>query len=169
MVPYRYKPHVSIRDMLPKKEGREVNGNPILRVWGTAGKLPNGACNKTLDNGQCIQRMPAPLVARETRTVDRTHFENKPHWPILSRTMRYSVPIAAAILATSSTSSAEGTCVQRPDVLRYGIPESVGMLSKPLEDMVANLTHYTEARNWSSHSYNQIVPIEPGKGLSPIS
>jgi hypothetical protein len=40
------------------------------------------------------------------------------------------------------------------------------MLSKPLEDLVANLTHYTEARNWGSKSYNQIVPIEPGKHVS---
>lgn len=40
------------------------------------------------------------------------------------------------------------------------------MLSKPLEDMVANLTHYTEGRNWGSKSYNQIVPIEPGKHCS---
>jgi len=36
------------------------------------------------------------------------------------------------------------------------------MLSGPLEDMVANLTAYTETRNWTAHSYNQIVPIEPG-------
>ncbi|KAJ6439884.1 beta-lactamase [Purpureocillium lavendulum] len=28
--------------------------------------------------------------------------------------------------------------------------------------MVANLTHFTETRNWTSHSYNQVVPIEPG-------
>ncbi|GJN71723.1 hypothetical protein PLIIFM63780_005943 [Purpureocillium lilacinum] len=48
------------------------------------------------------------------------------------------------------------------DVLRPGSPESVGMRSRPLRDMVANLTHFTETRNWTSHSYNQVVPIEPG-------
>lgn len=80
--------------------------------------------------------------------------------------MRYAFSSAAAILATLASSS-EGSCVQRPDVLRYGTPESVGMLSKPLEDMVANLTHYTEARNWGSHSYNQVAPIEPGKYRGP--
>jgi hypothetical protein len=68
--------------------------------------------------------------------------------------------IAAALLATASPTLAKSGCQQ--DVLRYGTPESVGMLSKPLEDMVANLTHFTEARNWGSKSYNQVVPIEPG-------
>ncbi|UNI17203.1 hypothetical protein JDV02_003573 [Purpureocillium takamizusanense] len=48
------------------------------------------------------------------------------------------------------------------DVLRPGSPESVGMRSRPLRDMVANLTRFTETRNWTSHSYNQVVPIEPG-------
>jgi hypothetical protein len=75
--------------------------------------------------------------------------------------------IAAAILATASPTLAKGSC-QR-GVLRYGTPESVGMLSKPLEDMVANLTHFTEARNWGSHTYNQVVPIEPGKSIACTS
>ncbi|TWU72384.1 hypothetical protein ED733_004221 [Metarhizium rileyi] len=48
------------------------------------------------------------------------------------------------------------------DVLRYGTPESVGMLSGPLRDMVSNLTRFTEVRNWGSRSYNQTVAIEPG-------
>ncbi|KAI0391188.1 putative beta-lactamase [Xylariaceae sp. FL0594] len=51
---------------------------------------------------------------------------------------------------------------QQDDVLREGTPESVGMLSKPLRDMVGNLTHFTEARNWGSKTSNQVVPIEPG-------
>ena len=48
------------------------------------------------------------------------------------------------------------------DTLRYGSPSSVGMKAQPLHDMVANLTHFTETRNWTAHSYNQIVPIQPG-------
>lgn len=48
------------------------------------------------------------------------------------------------------------------DVLRYGTPESVGMLSAPLRAIKANLTHFTEARDWGSSSFNQVVPIEPG-------
>ncbi|KAI0399130.1 putative beta-lactamase [Xylaria palmicola] len=65
-----------------------------------------------------------------------------------------------AVLSTAAPSLAEAT--YKPDVLRHGTPESVGMLSKPLEDMVANLTHFTEARNWGSKTSNQVVPIEPG-------
>lgn len=70
-----------------------------------------------------------------------------------------NIAVAIAVLATASPALAKSKC---QDVLRYGTPESVGMLSKPLEDMVANLTHFTEARNWGSKSYNQVVPIEPG-------
>lgn len=48
------------------------------------------------------------------------------------------------------------------DVLRYGSPESVGMLSAPLEEMVGNMTAYTIPADYLSFSYNQIHPIEPG-------
>ncbi|CZR53798.1 probable beta-lactamase [Phialocephala subalpina] len=48
------------------------------------------------------------------------------------------------------------------NVLNYGSPESVGLLSQPLQDMVANLTAYTIPANYSSFSYNAIHPIEPG-------
>lgn len=70
------------------------------------------------------------------------------------------IVIAAAVLVAALPSQAKD---RQQDVLRYGTPESVGMLSKPLEDMVANLTHFTEARNWGSKTSNQVVPIEPGK------
>ncbi|KAM4062634.1 beta-lactamase [Hirsutella rhossiliensis] len=36
------------------------------------------------------------------------------------------------------------------------------MLSKPLEDMVPDLARFTEARNWTRYSHNQVVPIQPG-------
>ncbi|OAA59211.1 Beta-lactamase/transpeptidase-like protein [Niveomyces insectorum RCEF 264] len=48
------------------------------------------------------------------------------------------------------------------DVLRYGSPESVGMKSGPLHAMVANLTSYTHAANYGSHTFGAVHPIEPG-------
>jgi hypothetical protein len=81
--------------------------------------------------------------------------------PKMASIMR-SIVIAATVLIAASPSEAK-VCQQ--DILRYGTPESVGMLSKPLEDMVANLTHFTEARNWGSKTSNQVVPIEPGKSI----
>jgi CubicO group peptidase (beta-lactamase class C family) len=68
--------------------------------------------------------------------------------------------LAIALLATGTPSLAKASC--QDGVLRYGTPESVGMLSRPLSDMVANMTHFTEARNWGSPTYNQVVPVEPG-------
>lgn len=71
------------------------------------------------------------------------------------------IPIGiSALIAT--VVSASGCNASARDTLRHGSPESVGMLSGPLSEMVANLTAYTETRNWTAHSYNQIVPIEPG-------
>lgn len=49
----------------------------------------------------------------------------------------------------------------RDDVLRFGDPESVGMLPEPLEAMVANLTAFTEARNWGNATFDEILPVEP--------
>ncbi|KAK2750032.1 hypothetical protein FQN55_002750 [Onygenales sp. PD_40] len=48
------------------------------------------------------------------------------------------------------------------DELRFGRPESVGMLSKPLRQLEANLTAYTHAANYSSFTHGEIHPIEPG-------
>lgn len=73
----------------------------------------------------------------------------------------FSRSIGVAIVAVLATAP-PALSKRCDDVLHYGTPESVGMLPKPLEDMVANLTHFTETRNWTSHSYNQVVPVEPG-------
>ena len=43
-----------------------------------------------------------------------------------------------------------------------GTPESVGMLTMPLEIAVANITNYTLPANYSDYSYDEIHPIEPG-------
>ena len=46
--------------------------------------------------------------------------------------------------------------------LVYGTPESVGLLSEPLELAKVNITDYTHAANYSDYSYDEIHPIEPG-------
>ena len=51
---------------------------------------------------------------------------------------------------------------QQLDHLVYGTPESVGLLSNPLNIAVVNITNYTHAANYSSYSYDEIHPIEPG-------
>lgn len=65
----------------------------------------------------------------------------------------YLASVAGAVAAT---------VLQTDDTLRVGTPESVGLLPEPLEDMVANLTAFTEARNWGDATSNQVLPIEPG-------
>ncbi|EJP67069.1 beta-lactamase, putative [Beauveria bassiana ARSEF 2860] len=64
--------------------------------------------------------------------------------------------ILAAMLAPSVTAR---SC---SDVLRAGTPESVGMLSQPLKDMVSNMSHFTEARNWGAATHDQTLPVQPG-------
>lgn len=48
------------------------------------------------------------------------------------------------------------------DKLKYGSPESVGMLSGPLTEMVTNLTAYTHAANYGTPTHNLVHPVEPG-------
>ncbi|KAI0812893.1 putative beta-lactamase [Xylaria sp. FL0064] len=71
-----------------------------------------------------------------------------------------NLSITAAILASAVQPLVKATYPR--DVLQYGSPESVGMLSQPLTDMVANFTHFTEARNWGAATSNQVVPVKPG-------
>ncbi|KAB5511489.1 putative beta-lactamase [Coniochaeta sp. 2T2.1] len=70
------------------------------------------------------------------------------------------IALLTAFLATASAVPGKSAC--QHDILRFGTAESVGMLLTPLEDMVANLTHFTEARAWGNPSHQQVVPIEPG-------
>ncbi|KHO01203.1 Beta-lactamase/transpeptidase-like protein [Metarhizium album ARSEF 1941] len=81
--------------------------------------------------------------------------------------VRGAVSLALAALASGAAATATATAgttrtKANREVLKHGSPESVGMLPGPLEDMVANLTGFTERRNWGGRSYNQTVPIEPG-------
>lgn len=55
-----------------------------------------------------------------------------------------------------------GTAASKCDTLRYGSPESAGLLPKPLQDMIPNMTHFTEPRNWGIWSRHNVEPIEPG-------
>ena len=48
------------------------------------------------------------------------------------------------------------------DVLTTGTPESVGMLSEPLEQMVGNLTGFTKPGDYGSFNYGLGTPIQPG-------
>ena len=54
-----------------------------------------------------------------------------------------------------------GKCPQWPHLV-HGTPKSVGLLAKPLQLAVANITAYTNAANYSDYSYDEIHPIEPG-------
>ena len=46
--------------------------------------------------------------------------------------------------------------------LVYGTPESAGLLSKPLELAIANITSYTHAADYGDYTYNVTHPVEPG-------
>lgn len=73
--------------------------------------------------------------------------------------MKGSISTLFTILHALVTVAAASSC---SDVLRFGTPESVGMLSKPLKDMVSNISHFTNARSWGAPTHNEILPIEPG-------
>ncbi|KAJ5602050.1 hypothetical protein N7510_011584 [Penicillium lagena] len=47
-------------------------------------------------------------------------------------------------------------------VLKHGSPESVGLLPQPLQEMPANLSRFTLPANYSSYTYDEIHPIQPG-------
>lgn len=55
-----------------------------------------------------------------------------------------------------------GQHAQRNDHLVEGSPESVGMHSSPLEEMIQNVTAYTKPANYGDFSHNETHPIEPG-------
>lgn len=48
------------------------------------------------------------------------------------------------------------------DKLRYGSPESVGLLSEPLHHLAANLSAFTRPGNYGDYTHGEIHPIEPG-------
>ena len=48
------------------------------------------------------------------------------------------------------------------DTLRYGSPESVGLLAEPLRLMEKNVSAYTRPANYSEYSYDEIHPLQPG-------
>ncbi|KJK84045.1 hypothetical protein H634G_00408 [Metarhizium anisopliae BRIP 53293] len=66
--------------------------------------------------------------------------------------------LASAPSTFASIANANPGC----DMLNYGSPESVGMLSKTPRDMVSNLTHFTETHNLGRRLYNRTVPVGPG-------
>ncbi|KAM0554917.1 hypothetical protein ACHAPJ_006653 [Fusarium lateritium] len=64
--------------------------------------------------------------------------------------------LLVALLATLTESTAASF------VLKHGHPSSVGMLPKPLQDMIQNISSYNEPRNYGDASHNETRAIEPG-------
>lgn len=68
--------------------------------------------------------------------------------------------LAVVSLVLSGVSAAGGP-QHPPDVLRYGRPESVGLSSEPLHELVSNLSAYTHPDDYGDYT-DGIHPIEPG-------
>jgi hypothetical protein len=51
------------------------------------------------------------------------------------------------------------------DTLRFGTPESVGLLSAPLNEMEINITNYQIPANYSGFTDDEIYPIQPGAAV----
>ncbi|KAF3395119.1 hypothetical protein EIK77_006361 [Talaromyces pinophilus] len=77
--------------------------------------------------------------------------------------MRTTISFTRFALAMTAIGLASaGPTWNNDGILVYGPPESVGMSSAPLHQMVQNVSAYTHAANYSKFSYQQIHPIEPG-------
>jgi hypothetical protein len=61
--------------------------------------------------------------------------------------------LVPAILASMSAAK---------DVLKQGSPESVGLLSGPLQNLEMNVTGYMTSANYGSWSYDAVHPLYPG-------
>ncbi|RHZ55411.1 serine hydrolase domain-containing protein [Aspergillus thermomutatus] len=62
-----------------------------------------------------------------------------------------------AVLHQSSQSS--------QDTLRFGPPESVGLLSAPLRQLETNVTGYQQPANYGRFTHNEIHPIQPSSAV----
>ncbi|GFG08811.1 UPF0214 protein YfeW [Aspergillus udagawae] len=51
------------------------------------------------------------------------------------------------------------------DTLRFGSPESVGLLSAPLRQLETNITGYQQPANYGAFTHNEIHPIEPSSAV----
>ncbi|KAJ3467603.1 hypothetical protein MRS44_005167 [Fusarium solani] len=69
--------------------------------------------------------------------------------------MKFHAALLAVLAATPNPAAANF-------VLRHGQPSSVGMLAKPLKDMVQNITEYSKPRNYGDASHNEVRAVEPG-------
>ena len=69
--------------------------------------------------------------------------------------MKSHTTILAAIAAATTSA------LKNPPFLSHGSPESAGMLSKPLKEMVGNLSAYTQPGNYGAYNEDH-KPIEPG-------
>ena len=78
------------------------------------------------------------------------------HTPHNMRFVYLLIAVTGALGSPTDQSNRHG------NTLRYGAPESVGMQSSPLRQMVANLTAYTRPANYGAPTHSVIHPVEPG-------
>ncbi|EAW13288.1 serine hydrolase domain-containing protein [Aspergillus clavatus NRRL 1] len=57
------------------------------------------------------------------------------------------------------------TSTRPSDTLRFGSPESVGLLSAPLRQLTGNITGYQQAANYGPFTQNEVHPIEPSSAV----
>lgn len=71
--------------------------------------------------------------------------------------MRNIIAVIAALCCP-----ALGAVGARHGTLHSGSPESVGLASEPLAEMVKNITAYTLPANYGAPTFNAVHPVEPG-------
>ncbi|GIJ86378.1 hypothetical protein Asppvi_005266 [Aspergillus pseudoviridinutans] len=69
------------------------------------------------------------------------------------------------ILALSGTASHAIPHQSGQDTLRFGTPESVGLLSAPLRQLETNITGYQQPANYGAFTHNETYPIEPSSAV----
>ncbi|GFF31091.1 UPF0214 protein YfeW [Aspergillus lentulus] len=77
--------------------------------------------------------------------------------------MRLSYPFVLVIFGTIASHAFHHQSSQ--DTLRFGSPESVGLLSAPLRQLVTNITGYQQPANYGAFTHNEIHPIQPSSAV----
>lgn len=86
-------------------------------------------------------------------------------------TLTHSLLVVAGSMAatTVAVASPPWQPSSGADTLRFGTPESVGLLSSPLTEMVANITGYNTPANYQGWTFFEVNPIEPGSAVIGLS
>jgi CubicO group peptidase (beta-lactamase class C family) len=77
--------------------------------------------------------------------------------------MRLSYSVILAVFGTIPSHAFHHQSGQ--DTLRFGSPESVGLLSAPLRQLETNITGYQQPANYGVFTHNEIHPIEPSSAV----